>query len=240
MDTLRYSKESNVREGGHLLQFLEWTFRSLALLCLLYSVYLIAIKEELWVTLFGNVSSVTVGCVSAIILFSEYCFSYHQKMGVINSMVFSVLLAAAFVWSYELIYYLSFPGSWNFASITIISQLGSTLRTIATFGIYLLPMVPLRNKLTLRRTSVVLGAIFCGMWILWILYGFPQYYLANYLTSSIYPKTIVSSDPYRTSLVFNFGSKAVLGVFFISMLKFPFRDEIRAFAHRVALIRRRF
>ena len=178
MDTLRYSNESNVRDEGHLLHFLEWAFRSLALLCLLYSVYLIAIQKELWAALFGNVSSVTVGCVSAIILFSEYCFSRYQKMGVINSVVFSILFAAGFVWSYELIYYLSFPGSWNFASITLVSQLGSTFRTIATFGIYLLPMVLLRKKLTFGRTSVVLGAIFCGMWILWILYGFPQYYLA--------------------------------------------------------------
>ena len=46
----------------------------------------------------------------------------------------------------------------------------------------------------------------------------------------MYPKILVASDPYHASLYFNFGSKAVLGVFFISLLRFPYTDKIRALA----------
>jgi hypothetical protein len=236
MDSLRYSDEDKVRDNrSHLLTSLEWAFRFVALLTFLYSIYLLMITGQLFVVLLGNVSSVTTGCVGAIILLSEYCFSRYQQMGATNAMVFSVLLAASFVWSYEIIYYLSFPQSLDF-SATNISQLGDSLRTIAVSGIQLLPIILLRKKLTFGKMSAVLLALFSTMWIFWILYGFPQYYLPNYLGGTMYPKILVASDPFHVSLFFDFGSKAVLGVFFVSLLKFPYRDAMRAFARRISSI----
>jgi len=234
MDFLRYSDEDSVRDNrSHLLHSLEWAFRFVALLTLLYSIYLIVIRDQLWITILGSVGSVTIGCVGAIILLSEYCFSHYQQMDTISAIVFSVLFAAAFVWSYEIVYYLSFPQGWDLTSVIAISQLGDALRTIAVAGIQLLPIILLRKKLTFGRMSAVLLALFSTTWIFWILYGFPQYYIPNYLGSSIYPKIFVASDPFHVSLFFNFGSKAVLGVFFLSLLKFPYRDSIRAFTRRI-------
>jgi len=233
MDSLRYSDEDKVRDNmSHLLASLEWAFRFVALFTFLYSIYLLFITGQLFVIILGNVSSVTTGCVGAIILLSEICFSHYQKMGAVNAMVFSVLLAASFVWSYEIIYYLSFPQSLDF-SMTSFTQLGESLRTVAASGILALPIILLRKKLTFGKMSAVLLAIFSTMWIFWILYGFPQYYIPNYLSSSIYPKIFVTSDPFHASFFFNFGSKAVLGVLFVSLLKFPYRDAIRTFTRRI-------
>src|SRR5208283_4868308 len=112
MDSLQYSDEGNVSNNrSQPLLAIEWAFRFAALLTFLSSIYLLMIRGQLFVILLGNVSSVTTGCVGAIILLSEYCFSHYQKMGAINAMVFSILFAASFVWSYEIIYYLSFPQS---------------------------------------------------------------------------------------------------------------------------------
>ena len=173
MDSLQYSNEGSARDSkSYLLNSLEWAFRLVALLSLLYSIYLIA-EDQLWVVSLGSVSSVTVGCAGGIILLSEYAFSRYQRMDKINAMVFSVLFASSFVWSYEIIYYLSFPGNWNLATTTV-SQFGDSLRTIAVFGIQLLPIILLRKKLTFGRTSIVLLSLFSVMWIFWILYGFPQ------------------------------------------------------------------
>ena len=156
MDSLRYSDEDDEKDGrSHhsLLISLEWAFRFVALLTLLYSVYLIVIRDQFWVAILGYVASVTIGCVGAIILISEYCFSRYRHMDRINAMVFSVLFAAAFVWSYEIIYNISFPQGWNLASVASISQLGDGLRTIAVAGIQLLPIILLRKKLSFGRMS---------------------------------------------------------------------------------------
>ena len=236
MDTLQYTNEGNSSKKSSLINLIEWAFRFVALFCVFYSIYLLALRDQYWVISLGYVSSVTLGCVGAIILLSEYSFSRHQQMGAINSMVFSVLFAAAFVWTYELIYYLSFPGSLDFNfTAAVISQIGGTLRTVAVDLLYILPIVLLRKKLAIGRSSLVLLAIFSALWIVWILYGFPQYYLANYLTHSIYPKVFVAADPYRFSLFFNYTSKAVLGVFFISLLKVPYREDFRALVTRISL-----
>jgi len=230
-----YSSENKESRSSILLNGVELFFRLVALLCLLYSFYLLAFREDFWVTLLGSISSVTLWCVGAIILTSEYYFSKYQKMGAINSMVFSILFAASFVWAYEIIYYISFPMTIDLASASVaITQIGNSLRQVAIAAIYLLPLVLLRKKLAFGRTSFAVLSIFSAMWILWILCGFPQYYLADYLTSSIWPKILVVSNPYNTSLILNFGSKAVLGVFFISLLRLPYRDEISAVRNRIA------
>ena len=232
MDSLQY-RDEDVSEKTRLLTSLEWAFRFAALVVFLYSTYLVVIRGQFWLSILGEVGTATVACVGAVILLSEYCFSHYFKMGAINSIVFSVLFAASFVWAYEIIYYLSFPQLFDFTAAKIVSEVGGILRTVASDGILLLPIILLRKQLSFGKVSAALLAIFSLTWIFWILYGFPQYYTPNYLGWTMYPKIFVASDPYHASLYFNFGSKAVLGVFFASLLKIPYRDVIVAFARRI-------
>jgi hypothetical protein len=72
----------------------------------------------------------------------------------------------------------------------------------------------LRKHLSFKKASIVALAVFASIWIVWIMYGFPQYFSSDYF----YPRILKTDDPFTASLVLNFGSKPVLALFFVSLL----------------------
>jgi hypothetical protein len=140
-------------------------------------------------------------------------------MNKIDSIIFGILFPAAFLSTYEIIYHFSFLPS---PTSSILSQLGADLRYLATEGVVILPLILLRKSLVFRRISGALLIIFGAIWIVWLLYGFPQYYISG----MPYPPVLKTSDPWHTSLFYNFGSKTVLAVFFASILKMSYAKEL--------------
>ncbi len=116
----------------------------------------------------------SLGAVGALFILSEYSFSKYGGMNKLDAIFFGILFPATFLATYEIIYHFSFlPGP----NSNEISQLGNSLRYLATEGVVILPLFILRKKLALTRLSVALLVIFSAMWIVWLLYGFPQYFL---------------------------------------------------------------
>ena len=143
-------------------------------------------------------------------------------MNKLDAIVFGILFPAAFLATYEIIFHFSFlpaPGSND------LQFLGESLRYLATEGVVLLPLIFLRKNLAFTRMSATLLVIFAAMWIVWLLYGFPQYFISgNGLTYT--PILFKTTDTWHTSLFYNFGSKTVFAVFFASLLKIPYLKEI--------------
>jgi hypothetical protein len=143
-----------------------------------------------------------------------------------DAIVFAILFPAAFLWTYEIIYHFSFPPSPGPFSLT---ELGINLRYLATAGLPIIPLILLRKELTFKRISAILLGIFAVMWVFWLLYGYPQYFINGALNGGkwlIYsPPVLRDTDPWDTSLFLNFGSKTVLAVFFASILKMSYRQE---------------
>ena|SRR5579875_767123 len=135
-------------------------------------------------------------------------------MNLPNSIIFAILFAFAFLESYELIYHFTFPIYWNYFRYPFIS--GSDIEFILTAGIALLPLVIVRDQLSLKVSSFIFLSIFVVMWCVWVLYGFPQYFSSLYF----YPTIFKTNDPWDTSLLYNFGSKVVLSLFFLTLPRF--------------------
>jgi hypothetical protein len=72
----------------------------------------------------------------------------------------------------------------------------------------------LRRHLSFKKTSLAALVVFASIWIVWILYGFPQYFSNDYF----YPRILKTDNPFATSLILNFSSKPILALFFISLL----------------------
>lgn len=179
----------------------------------------------------GYISSVSLGSVGALFILSEYSFSKGGDMSKLDAIVFAILFCGSFLWIYEVIYHFSFPPDLSSNEIT---QLGNGARYLATAALPIFPILLLRKRLALTRISAVLGVVFALMWILWFLYGFPQYYM-NHLVYS--PSILKNTDPWHTSLFFNFGSKTVLAVFFASILKIPYRNEARDLLRKARILK---
>ena len=77
------------------------------------------------------------------------------------------------------------------------------------------PILLVHEHLRFKRTSATLLSLLFTVWVVWILYGFPQYYYSGYA----FPQFLRTSDPFHLSLWLNFGSKALLAAFFVSLLE---------------------
>lgn len=209
---------------------IDWILRCSSLLAIIISLYLL-VDGQFLVYYFGYVSSVSFGSVGALFIISEYSFSFYDGMEKIDALVFGILFPAAFLFTYEIIYHFSFLPS---PSESFLFQVGEGLRYLATEGVVILPLIFLRKKLIFRKISALLLVVFIATWIVWLLYGFPQYYT----DAPIYGHPLlITKDYWYTSLYLNFGSKTALAVFFASILNISYQVETRNLLHRLRIIR---
>jgi len=159
---------------------------------------------QLWVSELGNLSTVGLASICVLYVLSGLRL---RTFGVpsLRSVVLAVLFANAFLNSYEIVYGLSF-----LPPIT-----GTELRTIILWCVMVSPLALMREYLRFdRRTSIPLISLFVAVWVVWILCGFPQYYVEGYRYSPI----LRTSDPFHLSLWLNYSSKAIFAGFFASLL----------------------
>jgi hypothetical protein len=167
---------------------------------------------KLWVAPLGGVSSVSVGSVAVIYALSQYRF---KSVGYteMKSIVLGVLFANAFLQCYELAYGLTFSLSAVLGDPPTLT--GTEARTFILWLIMISPILLVHEHLRFKRTSAALLLLTGVVWVVWILYGFPQYYNSSHAFAQI----LKTSDPFHLSLWLNFGSKALLAVFFVSLLE---------------------
>ena len=169
-------------------------------------------EGRLWVGPLGDVSSISVGSVAVIYALSQYrfkCAGYSEM----KSVVLGVLLANAFLQCYELVYGLTFGLSAALGDPPTLT--GTDVRTFILWLIMISPILLVHENLRFKRTSAALLFLFGAVWVVWILYGYPQYYYSGYAFAQV----LKTSDPFHLSLWLNFGSKALLAVFFVSLLE---------------------
>ncbi len=182
-----------------------------ALIVLLASIAL-TIQGQIWVAQLGDVSSVSLALVSVIYVLSQYRFKSVGYDGT-KSVVLGVLFANAFLQCYELIFGLT----WDLGALLAdpLSVTGTDLRTLLVWLVMISPVILVLQHLRFKRASAAVLVLTGAVWALWILFGFPQYYLSGYF----FPQVLKTSDPFHLSLWLNFGSKALLAVFFVSLLE---------------------
>ena len=182
-----------------------------AFLVLLASLAL-TFEGRLWVSQVGDVSSVSLASVSVIYVLSQYRF---KSVGYaeLKSIVLGVLFANAFLQVYELIYGLTFVLSGALSGSPALS--GTEVRTLVLWIIMISPILLVEEHLRFKWTTAVLIVVLGGVWVAWILYGFPQYYYSGYA----FPQILTTSDTFQLSLWLNFGSKALLAALFVSLLE---------------------
>jgi hypothetical protein len=169
-------------------------------------------EGRLWVVPLGDVSSISVGSVAVIYALSQYRF---KSVGYteMQSIVLGVLFANAFLQCYEVVYGLTFSLSAVLSDPPTVT--GTEVRTFILWLIMISPILLVHEHLRFKRTSAVLLFLTGVVWVVWILYGFPQYYYSGYAFAPI----LKTSDPFHLSLWLNFGSKALMAVFFVSLLE---------------------
>lgn len=169
-------------------------------------------QGAIWVGPLGDVSSISVGGVAVIYALGQYRFSkggYSQA----KSVVLGVLFANAFLQCYEVVYGLTFGLAAALGDPPTLT--GADVRTFILWIIMISPIVVVHENLRFKRESAALLALFAATWFVWVLYGYPQYYSSVYF----FPQVLKTSDPFHLSLWLNFGSKATLGAFFVSLLE---------------------
>jgi len=194
---------------GKAIPFLlEWGARVAAVLALLYSLYLITLQNY-WVAPLGDVSPFSLGSASVLYLLSQYKFS-RDGWGRVDSMALGVLFANAFLQTYEIVYHFTFP----IYSLSFPFIQGSDLRFLIVTLAMVVPLVIMRKDLSFRRSSAYVLVAFALSILVWVLFGFPQYFSSTYYI----PPVLHTSDPYRLSLLLNYVSKVILACFFITLL----------------------
>ena len=184
----------------HWVVLLSYIVAGLALIASLVLTFL----GDLWVYQLGAVSSVSVGCVAVLYVLGHYRF---RKAGYseLKSVVLAVLYANVFLQSYELIYNVTFG----------VALTGTEARALLLWLIMISPIILVQEDLRFGQATASVLLLFAAVWIVWILYGYPQYYYSGYS----YPQILRTSDPFHLSLWLNFGSKTLLAAFFVSLLE---------------------
>lgn len=182
-----------------------------ALLTFLASLVLTS-EGKLWVGPLGDVSSISVGCVSVLYALSQYRFR-RAGYSEMKSIVLGILFANAFLQCYEVVYGLTFGLSALLSDPPTVT--GTDVRTFLLWLIMISPILLVHEQLRFKKTSAVLFSLTAAVWVVWILYGYPQYYYSGYAFAQV----LKTSDPFHLSLWLNFGSKALLAVSFVSLLE---------------------
>lgn len=185
----------------------EFDIRIAAMLGIVFSLYRFLVGDYLVAEL-GYVSIFTVGSVSAIILSADVSF---RKQGVSKgkAIILATLYANAFVWSFELLYHFTFPVNLNYFRLPFLD--GEGIRYLVMNSIPLFPLGLVIHRLKIRLISVALFCIFCAFWTVWVLSGFPQYFL----TGTFYP--VIFNLPGYVVFSFSMTTKVCLGLFFLSL-----------------------
>jgi hypothetical protein len=166
---------------------------------------------DFWPGWIGSTSPFTLGSVAAIYILAELSLA-RKGLRALDRVVLSLLFANVFVQSYELIYHFTFPTSLRGLIPPNIDGL-EVKHLLASFPM-LLPVLLVRGHISMKRTSWLFVALFVAVWGVWMMYGFPQYYLEG----RFYPALLQSDDPFTLSLALNYGSKVILAAFFVSLL----------------------
>ena len=188
---------------------LSFGFWLAAIAGLLVSVILVALGQY-WVAAFGGISSVSFGGACGLYILAYENFKTDTGKG--QSIVLAILFANVCLQTYEVVYHFAFPVYFNYFKPPYFVT--DDVRYLAFEGTMLLPIVLVRRRLKFGPWSKILLTFFALIWAVWILSGFPQYFVTGYF----YPTVLPAPDPYRLSLVLNFGSKAILILFFASLL----------------------
>jgi hypothetical protein len=196
-----------ISKGLSLL--LIWGTRIVALLALLYSLSLIA-RQDFWISPLGGTSSISVGSASVLYLFAQYQLARDGR-GELNSVVLGALFANAFLQTYEIIYHFTFP----IYSLQYPFLQGADVKFLIVDLTMVLPLLLMRKELSFKRVSAYALGLFVLSMIVWVLFGFPQYFSNVFYIQPV----LHTGDPYHLSLALNYGSKVILAVFFLSLLK---------------------
>lgn len=182
-----------------------------ALVAFLVSLTMIAWGQP-WFVALGYVSWTSVGSVGVIYALAQFRFKGAGYTGM-KSMVLGILFANAFLQCYEVAYGFTF----GLAALVNdpLTVTGLDIRQLMLWLIMIAPVLLVYDQLRFKRTSALLLALTGAVWALWILYGFPQYYYSGYSFAQV----LRTSDPYHASLWLNFGSKALMAAFFVSLLE---------------------
>jgi hypothetical protein len=183
---------------------------ALALAALAYALSHLLFRQY-WIAFFGNISAFSLGSVAIIYLLSEFSL-LRTGLGWVETLVWPALYGYAYLQSYELIYHFSFPIYLNYFQLPILN--GEGFRFLLERFLTIIPVVLIRKYLSYTKLTIGFLMIFVMIWIVWILYGFPQYFHEGYF----YPQILRTNDAFAYSLMFNFSSKLVLAACFISLL----------------------
>jgi len=196
-----------ITKGLSLL--LEWGARIGALLALVYSLSQI-FTQQFWIAPLGGVSPFSLGSASILYILSQYQFARDGR-GRGESMVLGALFANAFLQAYEIIFHFTFP----LYSLRPPFVQGVDVKFFIVEVSMLLPLLLMRKDLTFKKTGIYALGLFIASMLIWVLFGFPQYYAEGYF----YPPVLHTDDPYHLALAFNYGSKLILAAFFGTLLK---------------------
>jgi len=186
----------------------EWGARAACLLAIGYSLYLIYL-QNFWIAPLGSISSFSLASAAVLYLLSQYQFA-RDGWSKVDSIVLGALFASAFLATYNIIYHFTFPiYSSSFPFI-----LGSDLKFLIIELAMAIPVFLVRKNLSFKRSSLYALVAFAASMILWILFGFPQYYSGQYFVTPL----IRMSDAYHVSLIFNFSSLVIFASFFATLL----------------------
>lgn len=186
-----------------------WAVRVVALLALLYSLYLIP-RQEFWISPLGGTSPFSVGSASVLYLLSQYQFA-REGRGTGDSIILGVLFANAFLEAYEIIYHFTFP----IYSLQFPFLKGTDVKFLVVELTMVIPLLLVRKHLSFKKVSACALAAFILSMLVWVLFGFPQYFASGFFI----PPVLHTADPYHVALALNYGSKTLLAVFFVTLLK---------------------
>lgn len=183
---------------------------AVALAALAYALFHLLVQQY-WITCLGNISAFSLGLVVMMYLLSEVAL-LRTCLGWVETLVWPALFGYAFLQSYELIYHFMFPVYLNYFQLPFLD--GAGIRFLLERIITVLPIALMRKHLSCTKLTIASSMLFVLIWVLWILHGFPQYFHEGYF----YPRIVRTNDPFAASLLFNFSSKLVLAICFISLL----------------------
>jgi hypothetical protein len=182
----------------------------LALTALGYALFHVLVQQY-WIACLGNISAVSLGSVALIYLLSEVAL-LRTGLGWVETLIWPAMFGYAYLQSYELIYHFTFPVYLNYFQLPFLD--GAGIRFLLERVVSVLPIALMRKHLSCTKLTIASSMLFVLIWVLWILYGFPQYFHEGYF----YPRILQTKDPFAYSLLFNFSSKLVLATYFLSML----------------------
>lgn len=178
----------------------------------LMSLALIALGHLLIASL-GHLSSVSTASFAGLYFLADVRLT-KDGVGTGESIALSLLYANAMLQLYEIIYHFSFPVYFNYFRYPFLS--GDDARFLIFQGLMVLPIYLTRRNLRLGFASLFLGLLFVLTWTLWILYGFPQYFVpGQYYT----PQVLHTADPTALAQWFDFGSKGLLALSFAALVQ---------------------